>query len=133
MSVRGLGVPRSSGVTLSHDLVRVFLISQRLWVASQSLCGHTHRRTWRPKPQQPGSDRFGDPCFTRVAHFSWLSLAGSRRLRSWWCHEQLSIAAALTASQHHSALRGQTKARAGEGDFELNFTAKIGMHPPPQA
>ena len=56
-----------------------------------------------------------------------------RRLRSWWRHEQQSIAAALATSQHHSALRGQKKARAGEGDFELNFAAKIGRHPPPQA
>ena len=38
-----------------------------------------------------------------------------RRLRSWWRHEQQSIAAALAASLHHSALRGQKKARAGEG------------------
>ena len=73
-----------------------------------------------------------------------MSLAGSplvsaaqrrrqRRLRSWWRHEQQSIAAALATSQHHSALRGQKKARAGEGDFELNFAAKIRRHPPPQA
>ena len=48
-----------------------------------------------------------------------------RRLRSWWRHEQQSIAAALATSQHHSALQGQKKARAGEGDFELNFAAKI--------
>ena len=56
-----------------------------------------------------------------------------RRLRSWWRHEQQSIAAALATSLHHSALRGQKKARAGEGDFELNFAAKIRRHPPPQA
>ena len=56
-----------------------------------------------------------------------------RRLRSWWRHEQQSIAAALATSQHHSALRGQKKARAGEGDFEMNFAAKIRRHPPPQA
>ena len=56
-----------------------------------------------------------------------------RRLRSWWRHEQQSIAAALATSQHHSALRGQKKARAGEGDFELNFAAKIRRHPPSQA
>ena len=55
-----------------------------------------------------------------------------RRLRSWWRHEQQSIAAALATSQHHSAPRGQKKARAGEGDFELNFAAKIRRHPPPQ-
>ena len=32
-----------------------------------------------------------------------------------------------------SPTRGQKKARAGEGDFELNFAAKIQRHPPPQA
>ena len=55
--------------------------------------------------------------------------AAQRRRR----HEQQSIAAALATSQHHSALRGQKMARAGEGDFELNFAAKIRRHPPPQA
>ena len=73
--------------------------------------------------------------FTRVAHFmaesSWQPVTSAaqrwrqRRLRSWWRHEQ--------QSQHHSALRGQKKARAGEGDFELNFAAKIRKHLPPQA
>ena len=48
-------------------------------------------------------------------------------------HEQQSIAAALATSHHHSALREQKKARAGEGDFELHFTAKIRRHPPLQA
>ena len=85
----------------------------------------------------------GDPLFfTRVAHFiaefCWQPAMSAahrrrqRRLRSWWRHEQQSIAAALATSQHHLALRGQ-KARAGEGDFELNFSAKIWRHPPPQA
>ena len=37
-----------------------------------------------------------------------------RRLRLWWRHEQQSIAAALATYQHHSAPRGQKKARAGE-------------------
>ena len=82
----------------------------------------------------------GDPLFfTRVAHFmaesSWQPMMSAaqrrrqRRLRSWWRHEQQSIAAALATSQHHSALRGKKK----EGDFELNFAAKIRRHPPPQA
>ena len=56
-----------------------------------------------------------------------------RRLRSWWRHEQQSIAAALAAWQHRSAPRGQKKAMAWEEDFQLNFAAKIGKHPPPQA
>ena len=54
-----------------------------------------------------------------------------RRLRSWWRHEQQSIAAALATFPHHSALRRQ-KARAGEGDFELNFTDEIRKTLPPQ-
>ena len=90
-----------------------------------------------------GSDRLATLCFSCVAHFmaesGWQPMMSAaqrrrqRRLRSWWRHEQQSIAAALATSQRHLALRGQKKARAGEGDFELNFTAKIRRHPPPQA
>ena len=54
-----------------------------------------------------------------------------RRLRSWWRHEQQLIAAALATSLHHSS-RGQRKARAGEGESELNHTAKDRKTPPPQ-
>ena len=36
-----------------------------------------------------------------------------RRLRSWWRHKQLSIAAAMATFQHHSAQRQKT-AKAGE-------------------
>ena len=58
-----------------------------------------------------------------------------RRLRSWWRHEQQSIAAALATYSHHSALRGQKTARArggGEVD-EMKYTAKFRKTPPPQA
>ena len=55
-----------------------------------------------------------------------------RRLRSWWRHEQQSIAAALATSLHHSALRGLKKARAGEEDNEMHFTAKTRRTPIPQ-
>ena len=55
-----------------------------------------------------------------------------RRLRSWWRHEQQSIAAALATFTHHSALQGQKKARAGEKDHEMHFTATFRAHPPPQ-
>ena len=54
-----------------------------------------------------------------------------RRLRSWWRHEQQSIAAALATSLHHSS-RGQRKARAGEEESELNYTAMDRTTPPPQ-
>ena len=56
-----------------------------------------------------------------------------RRLRSWWRHEQQSIAAALATYSHHSALRGQKTARAGEEDHEMHFTATFRANPPPQA
>ena len=54
-----------------------------------------------------------------------------RRLRSWWRHEQQSIAAALATSLHHSS-RGQRKARAGEEESELNYTATVRKTPPSQ-
>ena len=55
-----------------------------------------------------------------------------RRLRSWWRHEQQSIAAALATFTHHSALRGQKTARAGEEESETKYTAKFRTTPPPQ-
>ena len=54
-----------------------------------------------------------------------------RRLRSWWRHEQQSIAAALATSLHHSS-RGQRKARAREEESELKYTAKFQTTPPLQ-
>ena len=54
-----------------------------------------------------------------------------QRLRSRWRHEQQSIAAALATSLHHSS-RGLKKARAGEEESELNYTAKVRKGPPPQ-
>ena len=56
-----------------------------------------------------------------------------RRLRSLWRHEQQSIAAALATYSHHSAIRGQKTARAGEEDNEMHFTATFRANPPPQA
>ena len=56
-----------------------------------------------------------------------------RRLRSWWRHEQQSIAAALATFTHHSALRGQKTARAGEEESETKYTAKFRTTPPPHA
>ena len=56
-----------------------------------------------------------------MADPSWRPLAGGvaqrrreRRLRSWYRHEQQTVRMALAAFSHHSALRRQTKARAGE-------------------
>ena len=37
-----------------------------------------------------------------------------RRLRSWWRHEQQTVAAVLATFQHHSAPRGPRTARTGE-------------------
>ena len=89
------------------------------------------------------SRQVGDP-FSRVlqifmAEFSWQPVLGAaqrrrqRRLRSWWRHEQQWIAAALATYSHHSALRGQKTARAGEEDNEMHFTATFRANPPPQA
>ena len=36
-----------------------------------------------------------------------------RRLRSWWRHEQQTVAAVLATFQHHSAPRGPRTARTG--------------------
>ena len=55
-----------------------------------------------------------------------------RRQRSWWRHEQQSIAAALATFTHHSAQRGQRKARAGAEESELHCTAKVWKTRPPQ-
>ena len=55
-----------------------------------------------------------------------------RRLRAAWRHEQQSIAQALAAFTHHSALRGPKKARAGEEESEVHHTAEVGKTPPPQ-
>ena len=49
-----------------------------------------------------------------------------RRLRSWWRHEQQSIAAALATS------RGQRKARAGEEESDVHHTAEVRTTPLPQ-
>ena len=38
-----------------------------------------------------------------------------RRLRSWWRHEQQTVAAVLATFQHHSAPRGPRTVRTGEG------------------
>ena len=54
-----------------------------------------------------------------------------RRLRSWWRHEQQSIAAALATSLRHSS-RGQRKARAGEEESEAHYTAEVRKTLPPQ-
>ena len=40
---------------------------------------------------------------------------------------------ALAEMQHHTAPRGQMTARAREEDHELNYTATVRTHPPPQA
>ena len=56
-----------------------------------------------------------------------------RRLRSWYRHEQQTVRMALATFTHHSALRGQKTARAGEEDNEMHFTATFRANPPPQA
>ena len=55
-----------------------------------------------------------------------------RRLRSWYRHEQLTVAAALAMFTHHSAPRGQRTARAREGGSETKNTAEDRRTPPPE-
>ena len=45
-----------------------------------------------------------------------------RRLRSWWRHEQQTVAAVLATMQHHSAPRGQKAAtKASEGEIREQY------------
>ena len=141
MSARGLGGGGVAGSLDSqvacHQLVSVTVCIDRCGVTI-----HTHQvvsQTTTTRLRQIGDPLF----FTRVAHFmaesSWQPVMSAaqrrrqRRLRSWWRHEQQSIAAALATLQHHSAPWGTEDGHGEEGDFELNFAAKIRRHPPPQA
>ena len=54
-----------------------------------------------------------------------------RRLRQWLRHERLSVAMALAENNHHTALRRQTMARAGEGR-EMHSTAVFRKMPSPR-
>ena len=59
-----------------------------------------------------------------------------RRLRQHWRHEQLTLRMALATFQHHPAPRGQRMARAGGrgrggGGYEMKYTAKLRLNPPP--
>ena len=74
-----------------------------------------------------------------MADPSWRPLAGGvaqrrreRRLRSWYRHEQQTVRMALAAFSHHSALRRQTKARAGEEGHEEHYALRRQKPPPPQ-
>ena len=74
-----------------------------------------------------------------MAETSWRPVMGAaqrrreRRLRSWYRHEQQTVRMALATYSHHSALRGQKTARAGEEVNEVHFTATFRANPPPQA
>ena len=74
-----------------------------------------------------------------MADPSWRPLVGGvaqrrreRRLRSWYRHEQQTVRMALAAFSHHSALRRQTKARAGEEGHEEHDALRRQKPPPPQ-
>ena len=74
-----------------------------------------------------------------MADPSWRPLAGGvaqrrreRRLRSWYRHEQQTVRMALAAFSHHSALRRQTKARAGEEGHEEHNASRRQKPPPLQ-
>ena len=47
-------------------------------------------------------------------------------------HERLTVAMLVAQTNHHAS-RGQSKARAGEGDHEMHCAATFHTHPPPQA
>ena len=55
-----------------------------------------------------------------------------RRLRSWFRHEQQTVAMLLATFQHHSAPRGQKTARSGVWGHVQNNTAKVRKRPTPQ-
>ena len=55
-----------------------------------------------------------------------------RRLRAARRHEQQSIAQTLAVFTHHCTLRGPKKARAGEEECEVHYTAEVRKTPPPQ-
>ena len=74
-----------------------------------------------------------------MADPSWRPLAGGvaqrrreRRLRSWYRHEQQTVRMALATYSHHSALRRETKARAGEEGHEEHDAPRRQKPPPPQ-
>ena len=143
VSARGLGGGGVAGSLDSqvtcHQLVSVTVCIDRCGVTI-----HTHQVVSQTTTTTTRLRQVGDPLFfTRVAHFmaesSWQPVMSAaqrrrqRRLRSWWRHERQSIAAALATLQHHSAPWGTEDGHGEEGDFELNFAAKIRRHPPPQA
>ena len=54
-----------------------------------------------------------------------------RRLRAYLRYARMSVAMALAESRHHTAPRGQEKARAWEGGHEMQYTAEFREPPPP--
>ena len=97
-----------------------------------------------PPPTPQGSDRFARDHFLCVAVMDESSrrprqVDGDgaakrrrlRRLRSWWRHEQQTVAAVLATFQHHSAPRGPRTARTG-GERETNHTATLRKMLPPR-
>ena len=68
----------------------------------------------------------------RAANESGAARRRQRRLRQWLRHERLSVAMALAECQHHAAPRGQSMARAGGEESEMN-TATGQKTPLPRA
>ena len=68
----------------------------------------------------------------RAANESGAARRRQRRLRQWLRHERLSVAMALAEFSHHSAPRGQKKARAGGGAREDVHGEAPDEAPPPE-
>ena len=102
----------------------------------------THNNTITTTQQQQKFRPVCDLCFAllsirdfmlasvRDANATAAARRRQRRLRQFLLHGRLSVAMALVEMQHDTAPRGQMTARAGE---ELNYTATVRTHPPPQA
>ena len=120
-------------------------------IASPCRCDHTHRTsrhvsetttttTTRQHDTTNNNKQQHRPSIPRVALFT-MDTSGQpssvaqrrkqRRLRSWWRHEQQSIASALATFQYHNAQRQKT-ARAGEV-VRVEVHGQIAGEPPPQA
>ena len=68
----------------------------------------------------------------RVAHVAGAAMRRrQRRLRQFLRHERLTVAMLLAERDHHTAPRGQKKARSGEGGNETHNTAEFRETPPP--
>ena len=124
----GSGVAGSPGVSTPGDLPPISFsdcVHRPLW----SDFTHTSSRVLNNNNRLR---QVGDPLFfTHVAHFmvesSWKPVMSAaqrrrqRRLRSWWRHEQQSIAAALATSQHQLSPTETEEGQGRGGGFRVEL------------